>query len=38
MVVVHAAEPGSRSHEALQLLASWATTPAAVAASTADDH
>lgn len=26
-VAVYSAEPGSRSHEALDLLASWAATP-----------
>jgi hypothetical protein len=28
-ILVYSAEPGSRSQEALDLLASWATTPAA---------
>jgi transcriptional regulator with XRE-family HTH domain len=28
-ILVYSAEPGSRSHEALDLLASWATTPSA---------
>jgi hypothetical protein len=33
-----AGEPGSPSHDALQLLASWATTAAAVAVAPDDDR
>ena len=37
-MLVYTAEPGSPSHDALQLLASWATTPTAAAiTTTADD-
>ena len=37
-MLVYTAEPGSPSHDALDLLASWATTPAAARTiSSADD-
>ena len=37
-MLVYTAEPGSPSHDAMQLLASWATTPADAAAVLDDDR
>jgi MmyB-like transcription regulator ligand binding domain len=36
-MLVYTAEPGSPSHDALQLLASWATIPAAATTTSIDD-
>jgi MmyB-like transcription regulator ligand binding domain/Helix-turn-helix domain len=37
-MLVYTAEPGSPSHDAMQLLASWASTPAAAAVAPDDDR
>ena len=37
-MLVYTAEPGSPSHDAMQLLASWATTPADAAVPPDDDR
>jgi hypothetical protein len=37
-MLVYTAEPGSPSHDAMQLLASWATTPADAAAALDEDR